>query len=554
LPTVDSDRRPRWRPTASAPTLTVAAAALAAVVFLASQARRLYFFGDDWAFLLHRQLSWQDLMRPHNEHWSALPVIAFRTMVRIFGIDHYLAYAMMPILLHVLCSSLLYLLMRRSGVPGWPAAIMVVSFLFVCGNAGENPLWDFQIGFLGSAALGLLTLNLHVKPQRLSLVLGWGTTVLSLMCSGMALPMLGWLGIYLLVRHGIARALLAAVPPALVYLAWYAEWGRNATPQATTPTPEQVLEFAWSGIGHVWSGIVQLPAGGSITFLALIAVVLLAPLQEAQRALALSGLLNTVATFLLLGISRGGLGPEASHASRYVYFGIIFTLPAAALGLSQLSGRLRHRNERVVTSVLLVCLLVGTGMAQAVAFTDTRAELSDPVRPRVLASVELIDQHQRFLSELPLLPYHPDISVSALARTDVRRQLPKASVPPRELLNASVVLQVASSPTSLGLPPATELGQHGITGSVDEAGCAVLHAGANAWIDLPPTPDGSQVQLTSNATAYPVQLLSGRLISDPVQLVAVAGAATFVATTAQDGTLRVTIRPGRLKVCLEAGD
>ena len=73
-----------------------------------TQARQLYFFGDDWAFLLSRHPAWPELMEPHNEHWSTLPMISFRIMFHVFGIDHYLAYAVLAILLHAACCVLLY--------------------------------------------------------------------------------------------------------------------------------------------------------------------------------------------------------------------------------------------------------------------------------------------------------------------------------------------------------------------------------------------------------------------------------------------------------------
>jgi hypothetical protein len=553
LPTEGSDRRTRRRPAVSAPALTVAASAFAAVVFLATQARRLYFFGDDWEFLLHRQLNWDDLMRPHNEHWSALPVVAFRTMVAIFGIDHYLAFAFMSIMLHVLCASLLYLLMRTSGIRGWPAAVLVVPFLFLCGNTGENPLWDFQIGFLGSAALGLLALLLNYEPVRLRLILGWVASVLSFMCSGMALPMLMWLGIYVLLRRGVVRALVATVPPALVYLAWYVQWGRHATAQSPDATLALIVEFAWTGIAGIWQAVLRLPGTGGVAFIVLVLVGLFGCRRADERALALSGVLTTVASYFLLGLSRAGLGVDASLASRYFYFGLLFTIPAAAVGLSLLADRLRPRGlELVIAGAVVAGLLVANGIGQTVAFADGRSTLTDPIKPRILASEQLADRGETFLNQYPLLPYEPDITVDALSRPEIRDQLPDQPVTPRQLLSASAVLQVAAAPDSFDLPPATGLGTHNIKGTLDPSGCATMHADQQAWIDLPPSSTGSEVNLSSRVGSYPGQLIDGRLVSDPVELTATPGAPTYIGTTASTGTLRLTIKPGPLKVCLSS--
>ena len=71
------------------------------------------------------------------------------------------------------------------------------------------------------------------------------------MCSGMAIPMVGWLGAYVLVSRGLVRALVSTVPPMLVYLLWYAAYGRDATAQApSAPEPGGGLH----GQGLVLSG------------------------------------------------------------------------------------------------------------------------------------------------------------------------------------------------------------------------------------------------------------------------------------------------------------
>ena len=61
----------------------VVVAVLAVVVSVGGYvrvARRLWFVGDDWDFLLARGASFHDLMRPHNEHWSAVPLVVLHTI------------------------------------------------------------------------------------------------------------------------------------------------------------------------------------------------------------------------------------------------------------------------------------------------------------------------------------------------------------------------------------------------------------------------------------------------------------------------------------------
>ncbi|GAB3247955.1 hypothetical protein [Nocardioides dilutus] len=549
MPTVDSDDRGSRDP--RLPPFVLGGSLVIGLVFLASQARQLYFFGDDWAFLLGRTLSWPELMQPHNEHWSTLPLITFRTMFHVFGIDHYLAYALMPILLHLGCCALIYSLMRRHDIAAWPAALCTVPMVFLCGNIGENPLWDFQIGFLGSAALGLIALHLLRDGGRRHVALAWLVTVVGLMCSGMALPMLTWVGAYVLLARGLARALVSTVPPALVYLAWHLAFGADAAGQSPTATADQTVSFVATGLAHVWQEMLRMPVVGGVAIIGLAGFALLARLTARQQALALSGVMTIGVTYVMLAISRAGLGPGAATASRYVYFGVLFTLPVFALLVSRVADELKdHPLRQRTAGAVLVVALVANGVAQTLAFTEGRTQLTDGLKGRVLATVELLHGDERFLGQQVSLPYSPDITVDALARPEVQDALPDDAVGPAQLLEASAALQVAASADGYDLPPASGLRLHGISGTPNSGGCAELQAARGAWIDLPASPEGSQVQLTTSATEYVAQLLDGRLVSTAVTLPNQPRVPTYVASTSRRGTLRVNVPAGALQLCL----
>src|SRR4051794_10217054 len=51
--------------------------------------RRQWFFLDEWDFLAGRGLNAHDLLRPHNEHWSTIPVIVYRVLFHLFGLRSY---------------------------------------------------------------------------------------------------------------------------------------------------------------------------------------------------------------------------------------------------------------------------------------------------------------------------------------------------------------------------------------------------------------------------------------------------------------------------------
>ena len=42
------------------------------------------------------------LFRPHNEHWSTLPILAFRLLWQLFGLRTYVLYLALVVTLHLL--------------------------------------------------------------------------------------------------------------------------------------------------------------------------------------------------------------------------------------------------------------------------------------------------------------------------------------------------------------------------------------------------------------------------------------------------------------------
>jgi hypothetical protein len=549
MPPPQRRRPPHARLHPSPPLLLLASGLVTSFAILLWQTRRLYFFGDEWAFLLSRSLSWDDLLEPHNEHWTTLPLIAYRLMFHVLGIDHHLAYAMGPLLLHVGICLLLYALMRRHEIPPWPAVLATLLLAFACGNLGENLLWAFQITFLGSAFFGLAAILLleALGSIRLALAASWVCTVLSMMCSGMALPMLVLLGLVVLSTDGFRRALLATVPPFLVYLAWYAAFGRHGVKQAPEAGLDLVLNFSAAGLASVWEQVLRLPGIGAAAFVGLALGTLILPLPRRTRQLALAGLGACLLTYLLVGFSRAGLGVEAAPSSRYAYFGLLMSLPAFAAVVGLVATRLADDWIRRTVYGAAVLGLAVSGAAQTVSFTDARAALSPRLEQRVLGARELVEEDQVLLSHALDPVYSPNLTTDALVQPDVAAALPDAPASRLGLLDASSALQVAASQSSFDLPWA-EVGTHDVSGDLPEDGCAPLRAGDNAWVDVPPSPDGGQIGLKDVDGPLPAQLVANRLVSVPVFLNVFPGE-TYVGSSTSVATLRLTLAPGRFQLC-----
>src|SRR6478609_6375742 len=89
----------------------------------------LTFFADEWAFIESRSLTdpgtW---FAPHNEHWSTLPILAYRGLVETVGLGSYVPYLALLVALHVVVAGLVYVLVRRRNPPlvGLGAAAIVL--------------------------------------------------------------------------------------------------------------------------------------------------------------------------------------------------------------------------------------------------------------------------------------------------------------------------------------------------------------------------------------------------------------------------------------------
>ena len=52
----------------------------------------LTFFADEWTIIADRTITAQDLVRPFNEHWLAVTILVYRTLLGLVGIGSYVPY------------------------------------------------------------------------------------------------------------------------------------------------------------------------------------------------------------------------------------------------------------------------------------------------------------------------------------------------------------------------------------------------------------------------------------------------------------------------------
>ena len=352
--------------------------------------RDLWFDIDDWGFLAGRSgRELDDLLESWNQHWTTVPILAYRALWRAVGINHYWPYQALTIGAHLASACLLRLVMRRAGADPWLATAAATLFVFL-GSGNENLVKAFQFTFAGSLAFGLAHLVLadHDGPVGRRDLVGLGCGLLGLMCSGISVAMVTVVGLAVLLRRGWRAAAVHTVPLALLYGAWWRGYRGDAADQIPSPTPGDALEFTVDLFVATFRGLGQLPGvgaalavGGAVGFALLLRregpAGIRGPLA-APVALAV----GSVPLALSIAWGRAGLfGGPPPVAPRYVHLTAALLLPAVAVGLTELG-----RDRRPVLGLAIALLLVG--VPGNVAEIDPEpAPFFDPVSEELVLTV-----------------------------------------------------------------------------------------------------------------------------------------------------------------------
>lgn len=423
----------------------------AAAATLSVAVRGQWFFGDEWAFIQGRDLGrdpFGALFDPHNEHLSVLPVLVYRALLAVVGLHSYAPYIAVVLSLHLLTAHLLWRLMLRTGArPGTATAL--AALFAVLGSGGENLLWAFQMGFVGSLAAGFGALLLVDHPGRLGRrdAAAVALCLVSLGCSGVGVAMVATVTLAVLLRRRSWRQAAAVTAvPALLYVTWYLGFGRGATgAESAPPLPPlglgAVPRFAFEGLAHAAEAATGLRGAGAVLVLGLVVLLVRRPgLATGRSAAAVACAGGAVAFFVLTGISRVAFGLEQARSSRYVYVAALLLLPLAALGLDVLLDRLRRPGLVVVP---LVAALVAVNVAVLFNAAERTRVREQSIRGTVLASSELIRDGADLLAEQPDPDFSADLTVAGLEQFAERGWLPAAgSIDPLDEATARARLLV----------------------------------------------------------------------------------------------------------------
>ncbi len=373
--------------------LFAAVAVLAGLLLLALGAG-MTFFSDEWAFIETRSLGDPvDWLRPHNEHWSTLPIILYRLMVETIGIGSYVPYQAAVVLVHLCVASLVFVLVRRrSGPgPGFLAGLLVLLF----GAGFENIFWGFQTGFDGSMALGLAAMAVsdgaatRGRAGTVALLL-----LLSLMSSGTGLLVSVAVGVGWLLDPRWRRHVAWLAIPAGAYACWYATFGRSGVATIRNPFTLAALadvpRFVVGGFGEAGASLTGLGPLGGLALVALVLVGIGVRVRQRRVPGLAIGLVAAIAVqYALIGLVRGDLFSGQVDYTRYTYVSGILLLVAVSslVGRPRMTGPARLRPYAVAAAASVALLAFAFNLALLVGGRGLFLDRADMTRALVIAGL-----------------------------------------------------------------------------------------------------------------------------------------------------------------------
>jgi len=403
-----------------------AAVEACALQFLVVIGRPIWFAADEWDWVASRT-AWNlgDLFKPHNEHWSTLPILVYRLLWWLFGLRTHLPYLLVAIVLHLTVAALLRVVMRRASVDPWIATIAASAFALF-GGGYFNAEFAFQMawGMALAFGLGYLLLVDHDGPFDRRDAVGLMLGLAALMSAGPGVAMTVVVVVAALLRRGWRVALMHAAPLGTIYVMWWAAIGRKS--YVRHATLGQAARFMTRNLWATFRALGDLPVVGVALLVLLIVGLALIPAGRSPQRLGSApiALLAGAPIFLFItGIGRGApvFGEQSSNVSRYLHVAAVLVLPAIAVAADNVA-----KCSKPLAALTVVVLVIGIP-ANVRAFTDGTDKLVAQTRGE--RSFILSVARNPLAKDLPrnLQPYFfsPDLTIGWLLES-----VPSGRVPP----------------------------------------------------------------------------------------------------------------------------
>jgi hypothetical protein len=347
-------------PSARAALIAFVVVLVVALPVLLYLGRERWFRYDEWDFLASRSAtSLHDLFEAHAVHLTALPILVFRGLWKVFGLESYRPYQFVSVVSHLAVAALVRTVMRRAGVRPWTATAVATLLVFL-GSGEENILWAFQITFTAALAFGLaqLILSDHDGPIDRRDWLGLLAGFAGLLCSGVAVTMVIVVGLAVLARRGWRAAAFHTVPLGVAFGVWYLAIGHEGFEE--TASGGDVVGFSRTAIAQAFDGMAQVPFLGWALGALVVGGCYLAwrglPVEELRRRAAPPAAL-LIGAFVFIVISGSGRGVDVADATRFTHIFATLSLPAIAVAADAVM--VRWRVTAPIFAVVLAAAIVG---------------------------------------------------------------------------------------------------------------------------------------------------------------------------------------------------
>jgi hypothetical protein len=227
---------------------------LLALVLIYREGNGTTFYFDEWNFVVNRR-DWDidTFLRPHNEHFSLVPVLIYKLLFLTVGLDSYGVYRLLLIVAHLVVVGLLFEYARRR-LGSWLALAAATLVLFL-GAAWHDLLVPFQLSFVLSVAAGLGALLALERRDTFGDVAACVLVALGLASSSVGIP----LAAAVLVETGLDarrwRRVWIALAPLVLYGLWSLEYGNPTATSGGRTVAELIRLNAPAVPGYVTTAI-----------------------------------------------------------------------------------------------------------------------------------------------------------------------------------------------------------------------------------------------------------------------------------------------------------
>lgn len=289
------------------------------------------FAFDDW-IIATRPGRFGDLLQPHNQHLSLIPILVYRGLFAIDGLGNYVPFRLFGLLtlLGLVVAVYVYARGRIGDGPALLAA-MVVLWAPSMPRVPFLGVWYLTLTFAVAVAAALPS-----RRARADAVVGLGVAA-ALLTASVGVPLAGVALVHSLLAGPRLRRLAAAGVPLVAWAAWKVSFGSSDT---KVESLADLAEVGWHTFLGGYAGLV----GGSIRVGAVLAAGCLALLvvrwkrDRASFATQVAWTAGAAAWSIGIAASRPVEAMVAPGETRYRFINLVFIL-LALLPAQRRTGR-----------------------------------------------------------------------------------------------------------------------------------------------------------------------------------------------------------------------